>query len=660
MPLYNVEDPETGVKLQLEGDSPPSEQELEQIFSQYSKQDQRSNLITDPVETIKRSGGEFFGGIAEAVSHPVQTAQSLGNLAIGVAQKLYPGEQDKEKYADAVGQFFVDRYGSLDKVKQTALEDPVGFAADLSMAVTGVGGAVTKAGMLGKAGKAGQLGKLGNLAKTGRIISRAGKAIDPATIATKMIGTGVREGAKTIGKVAPFAGSLDNPVIKAAERLKVELPASAKTKSRAVPLLEAAAGKGLFGKRVVEKVENAKKALVNIGEEVINKTKKADDLGQAGEAIKAGAERFRQRFFDVKEILYENAGFNKEGKLITITPDKAKEAINFIDTILENKQKAQKVLGKSTSKNLFAKIKKALQGKKVINKGKITDVTGKPLAVSSDVVYVDATDIKAALDELNNDLFNSTDPVITGNKATLKKLAATLADDLDQAIITENPALAERIQRANRFYKLGLEELNSHFGEVIYRLKDQPDKILPAILKNTTSESDVRRIYRLIGKDNVSQVQTAFMRKFLEGAKNADGTAFTPQGLVNQVKRFGDNKLRKVLTPEQYSKVKDMSTVAQSIGKYEKIAGGSQTAFTGRILYEFSPLFSGDVLTTTMLLAGDKIGSSFIGSDLGQRLLSQGVELTGATGQKIINQANRARNIGRAGRLTDIVNDGSL
>src|SRR5436190_4642689 len=53
-------------------------------------------------------------------------------VAAGGVEKLIPGEQEHEPYANAVGQFFADRYGSMEAFKKTLAEDPVGFAADLA------------------------------------------------------------------------------------------------------------------------------------------------------------------------------------------------------------------------------------------------------------------------------------------------------------------------------------------------------------------------------------------------------------------------------------------------------------------------------------------------------------------------------------------------
>ena len=83
------------------------------------------------------------------ITHPVQTAKSLYELGSGIVQLAIPGEQGNEDTARAVGQHFVDRYGSIEKAKETFATDPAGFAVDAVGVITGgaaVGVGVTKAG----------------------------------------------------------------------------------------------------------------------------------------------------------------------------------------------------------------------------------------------------------------------------------------------------------------------------------------------------------------------------------------------------------------------------------------------------------------------------------------------------------------------------------
>ena len=118
--------------------------------------------VGEMVSNIPSSSWQLAKDMVYPFMHPKQTAEGLYNVGSGAVQKLIPGEQGNEVYADAVGQFMGDRYGSWDAVKQTAMNDPMGLLSDASAVVTG-------GGML--------------LPKVGKTVRKAGMAIDPVNIA---------------------------------------------------------------------------------------------------------------------------------------------------------------------------------------------------------------------------------------------------------------------------------------------------------------------------------------------------------------------------------------------------------------------------------------------------------------------------------------------
>ena len=77
-----------------------------------------------------------------------EVARGIGNLVIGGVQKLIPGEQEKEPYAEAAGQFYKKRYGGGENIKNTFVNDPVGFAADVSTLLSLGGTGASAAGRL--------------------------------------------------------------------------------------------------------------------------------------------------------------------------------------------------------------------------------------------------------------------------------------------------------------------------------------------------------------------------------------------------------------------------------------------------------------------------------------------------------------------------------
>jgi len=123
-------------------------------------------------ETIKNIPGSFkreVENIAAAITDPKATLTGLYNVGAGAIQKLIPGEQGKEKYAEALGQFYVDRYGSKEQFLKTLQQDPVGVMGDASMFLTG--GAMA-------------------LPKVGKTVGKIGAAIEPLNVATNIALTG--------------------------------------------------------------------------------------------------------------------------------------------------------------------------------------------------------------------------------------------------------------------------------------------------------------------------------------------------------------------------------------------------------------------------------------------------------------------------------------
>ena len=176
-------------------------------------------------QNIPSSAGEFAKNLVQPIIHPIETAQSLGNIGMGVLEHLgLLSGSEHEPYANAVGKFLLDRYGSIEGVKNTLANDPVGLAADLSMILTGGGGLAARApGLAGR---------------TAEIVGSAGRLVDPLTNAAKVAGKVAKVpgeiAAQTLG-VSTFAGP---EAIKTAARAGYE----GGEKSRA--FLEQLRGKG--------------------------------------------------------------------------------------------------------------------------------------------------------------------------------------------------------------------------------------------------------------------------------------------------------------------------------------------------------------------------------------------------------------------------------
>lgn len=146
------------------------------------------------VKNIPSSGANFIKDLAHPIMHPVQTAEDIGRVGAGVLEKtgLKSGQQNVP-YADAVGKFFMDRYGGLENLKHTVAKDPVGFLSDVASVFTGGETALARA--------PGVAGKIGEAAGT------VGRAVDPlSAIGGAARGT-AKVGEHVIGDLGTHTGT---------------------------------------------------------------------------------------------------------------------------------------------------------------------------------------------------------------------------------------------------------------------------------------------------------------------------------------------------------------------------------------------------------------------------------------------------------------------
>lgn len=155
-------------------------------------------------ENALRSTGSLVGNTVKGLVNIVNpnmeqnTIAQLGRLALGIVDSVLPGEQGNEQYAQALGQYFTQRYGSLDNIANTFYNDPAGFVDDVSLVLTAGGSAVSKLGKVGKVGK---------LADIGSDVARFGNLIDPVQAATRTTIGGVKQAANAMGDIQKSLGT---------------------------------------------------------------------------------------------------------------------------------------------------------------------------------------------------------------------------------------------------------------------------------------------------------------------------------------------------------------------------------------------------------------------------------------------------------------------
>ena len=165
-----------------------------------------SDVPGEAISNIPSSAGNFASGIYQAVRHPIDTAGNMLDMAAGglrnalpssisdAIDRIDPNPQAAQRAtgtANAVGQFYKDRYGSLEGLKNTLATDPVGVAADISTIAAGGAGAARLGGQVPGA------------SRMADILQRASSATNPvnavAPVVRGVVNAGATAGRNVLG-----------------------------------------------------------------------------------------------------------------------------------------------------------------------------------------------------------------------------------------------------------------------------------------------------------------------------------------------------------------------------------------------------------------------------------------------------------------------------
>ncbi len=150
-----------------------------------------SKMVDNFIPSLKKEGAEIFN----AITSPLETGESIFNMIAGGVQKLDPTGilgTNKEKYAEAIADYYAEKYGSFNAFKRELQSNPAGVLGDGSMFITG-GAGVAKLGA--------KLGATGNIVSKGAdVLGKAGASIDPFNLAMNVPLTGAGQAIGTFTK----------------------------------------------------------------------------------------------------------------------------------------------------------------------------------------------------------------------------------------------------------------------------------------------------------------------------------------------------------------------------------------------------------------------------------------------------------------------------
>lgn len=172
-------------------------------FSKYAPQPETvgadtpwSEVGMKALENTPASAYQFGADMLQPIMDPVGTANAVLDLTAGgisrgveglTGMDLFP-ENKATATADAVGQFYKERYGSMAGLKKAIAEDPIGVLGDVSTLFSGGSTAAAKVPVVG--------------AKTAKALQTASRVTNPITP--------IAIGGRYVGKVG---GALGTPLL---------------------------------------------------------------------------------------------------------------------------------------------------------------------------------------------------------------------------------------------------------------------------------------------------------------------------------------------------------------------------------------------------------------------------------------------------------------
>ena len=145
-----------------------------------------ADLATTALTNLPGSAVSMLNDVGTTLTHPMDTAQGLGEMAFGAAEKLIPGEQQHEQQFDTLVEAFGQKYGSLEVLNTTIAEDPASVLLDMSALLTGGGMAMAK---------------VPGLASMGKTMAQLGEMVDPLRLAAKAGSKASDIGGGTVSRV---------------------------------------------------------------------------------------------------------------------------------------------------------------------------------------------------------------------------------------------------------------------------------------------------------------------------------------------------------------------------------------------------------------------------------------------------------------------------
>lgn len=579
MNVYEVEDPVTGMVLELEGDSPPTEQELEEIFAQYAPTTvEESRLESDvplPPEDVEQLTPEqqkqYFGTVDPqeftAKEWGLGGLQALGTIATGAttgmagqfvggtaqaAKDIASGEFGSYEAAQRVGQAGERGAESMTYIPSS----PAGIEV-LETVGDVLGPIGAAAGALSPMASSG----LGTMARAARPQARMAlpqveQAVSQANqkIKQSIAKRSARYGEGTSAGAAATPEALQR--VQTAESLPVpvKLTKGAALRNADELAFEKEQMKSALGGPLRDRIEENNLQILQNFDEMIDRTG-ATDVYAGKEAVGRSVSRaFRQGYEDAKNKVraaYDAANRSKESQL----PVNSDEFVSYIN---------QQVTG-SPSVAVVDYLRKYIKKNEI---GTVDD-TGK-IVISKPLTMKAMEDLRK---EINQNVTNERADI--GQATRMKALIDSAQNEAAGPLYKKARAL--RTQQAEIF------ENRAYISRLVENIKNTQDPQVPydKVFDKTilnASPQEIRTIRRVLnahgeaGKKAWNELQASTVDYIRERATNVVGTDSGGNPIVstaklNQVitKLDSNGRLDEVFGKQQAQVIRDLNDVVKYV-----------------------------------------------------------------------------------------------
>ncbi|MBT8449293.1 MAG: hypothetical protein KJO69_06365 [Gammaproteobacteria bacterium] len=561
MPTYRVKDAETGLTLDLTGDSPPTEDELVELFAQNQpKPEQRSTG-----DELLRQGGLTARHAIQGVANIGTGLNDAVNLAVNEVLRRMGIDYQQGMTSQLVTEALTD-IGLPEP--ENATERVVGTASEF---VAGGGGMIKSGQLAGNAGKVIASNPLLQGVSNVSGGTAMGVAQESGATPGQQAAAGIVASALP-GVAAPTSQNVVKGALRGRNTQQMQQNIDDFARSGTTPTLGQAtenrtlqATESILAKTPGSAGVIAKKAQSSSDEIAEAVQKRADELVPKATAEKAGAQvsrgiagkgGFVERFSEKASALYDDVDQHLNTSA-TIPMTKTRSFLGASDELTKNAPNSSKVLDSQFLRKLGVALEDDLANALDQN-----GLDGLPYST-----------VKALRSSVGRRINNMT-LVEDVSKGDIKRLYGMLSEDLTAAAQAAGPDAAKAAARANSFYRAGVNRIENI--ERVIKKNGGPEKIYGALMSGTKEgATTLRTVMKSLKPDERKAVTAATVRrmgKATPGQQDETAEAFSINTFLTNWARLSP-EARGVLFGGLGPKFnKDMESLASVAGN---LRGGS-------------------------------------------------------------------------------------